>query len=118
MTGEFSDVLDDDDSIAFDLVDKPRHYAGDGVVDCFRASRSMFHGYERIGAFEAIFWFNAFKYLWRWKLKGGLTDLHKCKRMIDLLIKEVCKQQTDFHEKADDRRKERFECGTKTRSSL
>ena len=96
MASEFSDVLPDDDLIEFDLVDKPRHYEGDGLIDCFRACRSMFHGHDRIGTWEAIFWFNAFKYLWRWKLKGGLTDLQKCKRMIDLLIKEVYKQQTDF----------------------
>lgn len=115
MTSEFSDVSADRLIDLFNPVDNPRHYAGDGTIDCFRAFRLMISGYKRLSALEAIFWFNAFKYLWRWKLKGGLTDLRKCQRMIDMLINEVYRSKSDEKDGLSDQREDNQQCSTKTR---
>lgn len=73
----------------FDEVRCPAHYAGDGEVDCKRAMRSMAAGYDKSTASTACrYWaIAAFKYLWRWPLKGKpLEDLRKARECIDLAI--------------------------------
>lgn len=55
--------------------ENPPHYMGDGVVSCSRAMRSMCDGWETgAGAdvpCECAYWaVTAFKYLWRFPLKG------------------------------------------------
>lgn len=37
----------------------------------------------------------AFKYLWRWRWKGGRTDLEKCRRCVELLIEECYGEEVD-----------------------
>ena len=72
-----------------DEVRAPGHYAGDGKIACMDAMRSMLAGYGRAlrGDYEAVFWaVCAFKYLWRWPLKGGVQDLEKARRCIDYAI--------------------------------
>ncbi len=55
--------------------ENPEHYEGDGVVSCSRAMRSMCDGWE-YSAEEPVplscaYWaVTAFKYLWRFPLKG------------------------------------------------
>ena len=71
-----------------DTVASPRHYAGDGRIECMAAMRSMMHGAE-VGAPAAYWWGCAFKYLWRWLRKNGVEDLRKCRQCIDYLIAEV-----------------------------
>lgn len=71
-----------------DTVASPRHYAGDGRIECMAAMRSMMHGAE-VEASAAYWWGCAFKYLWRWLRKNGVEDLRKCRQCIDYLIAEV-----------------------------
>lgn len=73
----------------FDEVRCPAHYAGDGEVECKRAMRSMAAGYDKSTAPTACrYWaIAAFKYLWRFPLKGKpLEDLKKARECIDLAI--------------------------------
>ena len=37
----------------------------------------------------AHWWAEAFKYIWRWRRKGGVQDLQKCKQCLDYLIAEI-----------------------------
>lgn len=64
-------------------VENPSHYDGNGV-DCKTALRSV------IGSEGMIdyWWGCAFKYLWRWKNKNGVEDLHKCIQCILYLMDE------------------------------
>lgn len=64
--------------------DNPEHYQGDGVVSCSRAMRSMLEGWKMTCdgegvPFECVYWaVTAFKYLWRFPLKGrSREDLMK-----------------------------------------
>ena len=56
--------------------ENPAHYKGDGIVSCSRAMRSMLTGWE-VHAGEPVplacaYWtVTAFKYLWRFPLKGN-----------------------------------------------
>lgn len=81
-----------------DSVSAPRHYRGDGMIECMDAMRSMmsdvFCVCPQAGDAEAIhiptiglyWWGCAFKYLWRWVWKNGVQDLMKCRQCIDYLI--------------------------------
>ncbi len=85
----------------FDEVHCPAHYAGDGEVDCKRAMRSMAAGYDKSTAPTACrYWaIAAFKYLWRFPLKGKpLEDLKKARECIDLAIKayEAAEKPSDY----------------------
>ncbi len=71
-----------------DPVHAPVHYAGDGLIECKRAMRSMAAGYDRgLLPSAAIYWsITAFKYLWRWPLKNGIQDLYKARECIEQAI--------------------------------
>lgn len=61
---------------------EPQRYLGDGQVSCSRAMRSMFCGWDigcGCGDTESFFWAGqAFKYIWRFPLKGHpISDLKK-----------------------------------------
>lgn len=76
------DMSSVNDGAMFDDVENPRHYAGDGVVDCKRALESMLGGYDNdSGAqwpYAAAYWIGcALKYIWRAPLKNGREDLEK-----------------------------------------
>lgn len=69
----------------------PEHYEGDGTVSCQRAIRSMCHGWDQAidqpTSEQAAWAVNAFKYIWRWPLKGcPAEDLSKA---IDCLNKAL-----------------------------
>lgn len=85
-----------------DLVSHPRHYAGDGTIECMDAMRSMMGGgycyvadakdpkrFRNMSQIAFYWWGCAFKYLWRWPRKGGLRDLMKARRCIDYLVEEL-----------------------------
>ena len=55
--------------------ENPEHYRGDGIVSCSRAMRSMLTGWEDLDGepvpLACAYWtVTAFKYLWRFPLKG------------------------------------------------
>ena len=64
-----------------DSVNHPDHYNEGGIetIDAIEAqlSKEEFEGYLRG---------NCVKYLWRWKHKGGVEDLKKCKWYLERLI--------------------------------
>lgn len=73
-----------------DAVSHPAHYAGDGSIECMDAMRSMMSAAPgRVEPICAMWWGNAFKYLWRWPLKGGVEDLEKARQCIGYLVAEV-----------------------------
>jgi hypothetical protein len=61
----------------------PDHYR-QGKIECIEAIESAT---INLTGLEAFCCGNAIKYLWRWKEKGGITDLEKSKWYIDRLIK-------------------------------
>lgn len=83
---------------AKDPIAAPRHYRGDGTIECMDALRSMMHGADCAKVRKsngkvkdlpsiALYWWGcAFKYLWRWIWKNGVQDLRKCRQCIDYLI--------------------------------
>jgi len=71
----------------FHPVKAPKHYAGDGEVECKRALKSMLHNAESVLNASAIYWWGcALKYLWRWPWKNGKQDIEKCKECIECLL--------------------------------
>lgn len=76
--------------LAGDPVEHPDHYAGDGKIECMDAMRSMMSGDQyALPPIAAHWWAEAFKYIWRWRRKGGVQDLRKCRQCIDYLIDEI-----------------------------
>lgn len=72
-----------DDSMG--SVDRPAHYAGDGVVSCDDAIASMVSRVQfRPGDGNVIShkWQAAMEYLWRWPMKNGAEDLRKAQYVI------------------------------------
>ena len=65
-----------------DDVTCPRHYMGVRDIDCKDAMESCMDFSYMMG----FWWGCAFKYLWRWREKGGVKDLRKCKESINNLI--------------------------------
>ena len=51
--------------------ENPGHYRGDGTVSCSRAMRSMLAPWEDVPLACAYWAVTAFKYLWRFPLKGN-----------------------------------------------
>jgi len=71
-----------------DQVNHPPHYTAGGV-ECIDAIAAATTGLEGM---EAVCTANVLKYIWRWKMKGGKTDLEKAKWYLDRLLAEVSKQ--------------------------
>ncbi len=68
----------------FDNVLKPKHYNSSGI-ECIEGIEAQLtpEGYK--GFLQG----NCAKYLWRWRDKGGIEDLRKCKWYLDRLISMV-----------------------------
>ena len=64
-----------------DNVNRPAHYQG--KVECIDAIESAVEGLEGI---EAVCTANVIKYVYRWKKKNGLEDLHKASWYLNKLI--------------------------------
>jgi hypothetical protein len=75
------------DTVNKEEVNHPAHYTAGGI-ECIEAIAAATVGLEGI---EAVCTANVIKYLWRWKMKGGLTDLEKAKWYLEKLIKEKVK---------------------------
>lgn len=71
-----------------DNVNNPAHYNKSGLecIDAIDAAVSDLQG------IEAVCTANAIKYLWRWKMKGGVESLEKAQWYIDHLISVVGKK--------------------------
>lgn len=65
----------------------PNHYK-QGEVECIDALAAAT---ARLSGLEAVCTANAIKYLWRWREKGGATDLEKARWYIDKLLTIVSK---------------------------
>ncbi|CAM4183309.1 DUF3310 domain-containing protein [Paenibacillus alkaliterrae] len=71
--------------MAKDNVNHPAHYTA-GNVECIDALEAATEGLTGI---EAVCTANAIKYLWRWKRKNGVEDLHKAVWYINRLIERA-----------------------------
>jgi hypothetical protein len=63
----------------------PDHYQRDGI-ECIDAIKAAV---QNLTGDEAYCTGNAIKYLWRWKEKGGKTDLKKAMWYINDMIAEI-----------------------------
>ncbi len=76
------------EAVTKDQVNHPAHYTA-GSVECIDAIAAATTGLEGM---EAVCTANVLKYVWRWKMKGGKTDLEKAKWYLDRLLSEVSKE--------------------------
>lgn len=71
-------------SAKYNAVNHPEHYtANSHGIECIDVIDAAT---EHLTGIEAVCTANAIKYLWRWKRKNGIQDLHKAKWYIDHLI--------------------------------
>ena len=75
--------------ILTDKVNHPTHYTA-GKIECIDAIESAT---VNLTGIEAVCTGNAIKYLWRWKQKNGVEDLHKAKWYINRLIENLGGEQ-------------------------
>ena len=68
-----------DTAIEIDPINHPAHYEGNTSLECIDVMEIAF-GAEAVGNFCLC---NAFKYLWRYKHKGGDEDVKKAKWYLD-----------------------------------
>lgn len=66
------------------MKDTPKHYM-QGPYECIKVW-SEIRKPKSLDGLEAVYDFNVFKYIWRWRDKGGLADLYKAKDYLDRLI--------------------------------
>lgn len=72
-----------------DIVSNPRHYLGDGTIDCMTAMKSMMTDTSsKVSSIQAYYWGCAFKYIWRWVWKNKVQDLKKCVQYLEFMIAE------------------------------
>ena len=67
-----------------DTVNHPAHYTA-GTIECIDGIEAAIAGLDAV---EAFLTGCAIKYLWRWKHKGGVQDLEKCRWYVDRLIRK------------------------------
>lgn len=65
-----------------DLVNHPPHYTEVGGIECIEAIEAQLSTEEYLGFLRG----NCVKYLWRWRNKGGVTDLEKSSWYLQRLI--------------------------------
>lgn len=71
----------------------PKHYLGDGIIKCEDAMESMMSPVKGLGGGPLYWWLTAFKYIWRWPLKGGEKDINKCIDSLKKLKKSLRKNE-------------------------
>jgi len=72
-----------------DMVNHPSHYT-DGGIECIEAIEAQLSTEELEGYLRGC----CIKYQWRWRNKGGVQDLEKCRWYLDRLIQI---QNTQLH---------------------
>ena len=65
-----------------DVVNHPSHYTDGGIIECIEAIEAQLTVEEYQGYLRG----NCVKYLWRWRHKGGKTDLAKAQWYLDRLL--------------------------------
>jgi hypothetical protein len=65
-----------------DQVNHPPHYTDGGGIECIEAIEAQLTAEEYQGYLRG----NCVKYLWRWRHKGGKTDLAKAQWYLDRLL--------------------------------
>jgi len=75
-------TIEETPKIVEDTVNHPSHYVETGGVECIEAIEAQLTTEEYEGYLRG----NCVKYLWRWKNKGGVQDLKKCKWYLERLI--------------------------------
>ena len=73
----------------FHPVKAPKHYAGNGKIECKDALESMLYPTGITKPIVNYWWGCAFKYLWRWPLKNGRQDIEKCIQCLEYLKEEL-----------------------------
>jgi len=76
------------DDVDSSSISHPRHYQGNGKVECMDALNSMLYDVNMTGS-QAYWSGCVLKYLWRWSWKNGLEDLKKARQCLDYLIADV-----------------------------
>lgn len=74
-------TIDGRPKVKEDTVNHPSHYT-DGGIETIEAIEAQLSTEEYEGYLRG----NCVKYLWRWRHKGGVEDLKKCKWYLDRLI--------------------------------
>ena len=64
-----------------DNVSHPSHYT-QGGIECIEAIKASMNGVQYQGYLKG----NCMKYIWRWRIKGGVEDLKKARVYLDWLI--------------------------------
>ena len=94
-TGEWWAVIDEDLSPTYtdsksDMVNSPKHYAGQGSIECIEYIEDFLTTEEYIGYLRG----NIAKYLHRFRYKNGLEDLKKAewylKRLSEVVEDQEC----------------------------
>lgn len=80
------EVESEGDAVESDAVNHPNHYTQNGI-ECIAAIRASMTA----DGFMDYCKGNVLKYLWRWRDKGGVEDLHKARVYLDWLIEEASK---------------------------
>jgi hypothetical protein len=65
-----------------DQVNHPPHYTDGGGIECIEAIEAQL----TLEEYEGYLRGNCVKYLWRWRHKGGKTDLLKAQWYLDRLL--------------------------------
>ena len=66
-----------------DEVNSPTHYTHGGDIECIDAIDAMLGREGSLHYYEGTM----LKYLWRWRHKGGVESLRKCRWFLDRLIR-------------------------------
>lgn len=99
LSDSFSKIVKTNNDINAELYkscgDVPAHYSGDGDVTCSDAMRSMAYDVQdsdyELSEMQLWWWLCAFKYVWRWPWKNGLSDVEKaidCLQHLRTLLRE------------------------------
>lgn len=78
---EYQEKVRQNEMIANDNVSHPSHYT-QGGIECIDAIKASMNGIEYQGYLKG----NCMKYIWRWRIKGGVEDLRKARVYLDWLI--------------------------------
>ena len=77
-----------------DIIKSPRHYLGNGEIECKDAMSSMMEGADVTNQ-QAYWWGCALKYLWRWPWKNGSQDIMKAIQCLAYLLNETVEVEDD-----------------------